>query len=153
MTCFVFFEASVSWIFSGVHSPPSFEGRSLLGRLAGRGAADEAGDEPAARSEWYDPKLRKSLQTVRTARWRYVANPEELTPTCVPSGDYYAVAREELYDVAADPREQRNVIADHPDVARTLAERTQEGGAAADAAPLPVDPNLKEELKALGYLE
>jgi arylsulfatase A-like enzyme len=143
----------------GVAAPETFEGKSLVARLnASEGGAAEAhaagNATPMATSEWYDPNLRKSLQTVRTSRWRYVSNPDALTPKCVPPGDYYKVAREELYDLAADPREQRNVVAEHPDVAKELATHTQKGHAAsADDAPLPVDPKLKEELKSLGYLE
>jgi arylsulfatase A-like enzyme len=142
----------------GIEPLPSFEGASMVAQVSGRergdAAAAEAEKGPVATSEWYDPKLMKSLQTVRTSKWRYISNPEGLTPKCVPPGDYYRVAREELYDLEADPREQTNVAAGHPDVVEALSAFTQQGHAAAtDDQPLPVDPKLSEELRSLGYLE
>jgi choline-sulfatase len=139
----------------GVARLPSFEGTSLLPRLGvGDGAhADDSANEPTATGEWYDPALRKSLQTVRTARWRYISNPDELTPRCVPEGDYYKVAREELYDHDADPGETRNVAAEHPEVTQRFAALLGGSDAAKDAAPLPIDPKLRDQLRALGYLE
>jgi len=140
----------------GVERPPTLEGRSMLAHLDGRESSPpgSAAGERVASSEWYDPKLLKSLQTVRTERWRYVSNPEGLTPRCPPAGDYYKVAREELYDHAADPREQHNVAAEHPELTRRFAKLTEAGHAAAsDASPLPVDEKLREELRSFGYVE
>jgi len=133
----------------GVERPSFFEGKSMLARLAGQHTG-----EATASSEWYDPALRKSLQSVRTESWRYVSNPEGLTPNCVPAGNYYKVAKEELYDHRSDPREEVNVAADHPDLAKKFASLAlSRRASAADDAPLPIDEKLEGELRSLGYLE
>ncbi|MDX1389930.1 MAG: sulfatase, partial [Acidobacteriota bacterium] len=63
----------------------------------------------------------------------------------------------ELYDLAADPREARNLIDKRPDLAtalaRELVRRLEAGPGALPVEPLP--PLTEEEirrLKALGYL-
>ncbi len=53
-----------------------------------------------------------------------------------------------LYDVVADPGEQRDLAAERPDLAADLAE-----GLEAGAAPAKPPDELEEQLKALGYLE
>ncbi|MFN2427827.1 MAG: sulfatase [Candidatus Binatia bacterium] len=137
---------------AGIGRLPSFEGKSMLRRLAGSDDDDGEPGEAVAVSEWYDPDLKKSLQTVRTERWRYISNPEGLTPQCLPAGDYYKVAREELYDHSVDPAESRNVAAEHPQLTKWLSELTGRSSAL-DDAPLPVDPKLTEELRSFGYIQ
>ena len=54
---------------------------------------------------------------IRTRRWNYVCPWTELPKGWTP--------RIDLYDLAADPRELTNVVADHPDVAEELAARLE----------------------------
>jgi arylsulfatase A-like enzyme len=76
-----------------------------------------------------------SLYGYRTPRWKYVRAP-----------------RPELYDLAADPGEARNVIAQWPDVAARLSERVDE--ALAEEVPVEekIDAAVLEKLQGLGYL-
>lgn len=78
-----------------------------------------------------------ALFAVRDARWRYIAAPEP-----------------ELFDLAADPRELRNVLSEHPEVASEragwLAARREQETAAAPAQVLSADERAR--LAALGYV-
>ena len=65
---------------------------------------------------------------------------------------------EELYDLRADPDEQRNLIGEEPERARILRERLEstvdvtghrEPGTASD---LRADPEMKRLLEILGYV-
>ena len=63
----------------------------------------------------------------------------------------------ELYDLAADPREQRNIIADNPDLAKGMMANLMthfESLPRPEGAPEPlnVDQSTIEELEAMGYL-
>lgn len=76
-----------------------------------------------------------SLYGYRTARWKYVRAP-----------------RSELYDLAADPGETRNVIGERPAVAAALAAKVDE--VLAEQVPVEerIDPSVLEKLQGLGYL-
>jgi arylsulfatase A-like enzyme/Flp pilus assembly protein TadD len=60
----------------------------------------------------------------------------------------------ELYDLAADPGERRNLYAQHRDLARPLEARLDaiERGAGAPAAPRSLDADAEARLRALGYV-
>jgi len=93
---------------AGVAVPPQAQGRSLKPLLGRR--------TPAWRSEifceelWDHPEIPRS-ECVRTARWKYIQYPGH--PEYV-----------ELFDLAADPDEKRN-LAGYPAQARVLAEMRQ----------------------------
>ncbi len=62
-------------------------------------------------------------------------------------------ASDELYDLAADPGEARDVAAEHPDTVAAMSARlSREGVADNAAAEQPVDPETARRLRALGYL-
>lgn len=133
----------------GLETRQSLDGRSLLPRLEG----ESPSGEPSALSEYYNREIDEAIYTLRTDRWRYVYNPRELTPQCLPKGDFYAVEREELYDLQSDPGERNNVVAEHPEVVgelrRTMREKLKQSPTGAAVA---FDESLREELEALGYL-
>ena len=86
------------------------------------------------------PKLNMGwaeLRGVRTDRWKYIRAPQP-----------------ELYDLAQDPGETRNVIAQHPEEARKLEARLKEmsGGGSETVQPAAVDRRTLDQLKSLGYL-
>ncbi|HJR59655.1 MAG TPA: sulfatase-like hydrolase/transferase [Vicinamibacterales bacterium] len=56
----------------------------------------------------------------------------------------------ELYEIAADPAEQRNVAADHPGVVTAMAAALQKIQAGA-RSPAAIAPEAGERLRALGY--
>ncbi len=61
----------------------------------------------------------------------------------------------ELYDLAADPGEQRNLSADRPELVNALAADLERLGEQRLSAPLapPPPPEVREQLRALGYVE
>ena len=58
----------------------------------------------------------------------------------------------ELYDLASDPAERRNLIAAHPDAARSLAPLLERKTPSPEAPAVPLDRELEAQLRALGYL-
>lgn len=62
----------------------------------------------------------------------------------------------ELYDLASDPGERRNLAAAEPaavrGLSRLLERRARAAGAPPKAPPVALDPELEEQLRALGYL-
>jgi choline-sulfatase len=63
--------------------------------------------------------------------------------------------RPELYDLATDPAEERNVANDHPHVAEAMRERLRafdSGDTPSAAVSAPADPELMERVASLGYV-
>lgn len=117
--------------------PPAVQGRSLLPLVRG-GRLDLV----ALSETWY-PRHHygwSELTAIRDGRYKFIAAP-----------------RRELYDTQTDPGETHDLAASNPSradvleralrdlVARTSARRT-------NAAPRPVDPDVEERLRALGYV-
>jgi arylsulfatase A-like enzyme len=108
--------------------PASFEGRDLLARGAGAGpeqiwSGREAGHGRVASS-------------LRTPRWK--------------------LAGRRLFDLERDPGEHVDVAATHLDVTRRLAEQRRAVIAERripPRRPAPVDEELRERLRALGYVQ
>lgn len=126
--------------------PADLDGESLVPQLEARPAAGRR-----ALSEFYRPGLDPIL-SLRTDRWRYVYNPGGTTPLCLPVGEFYAVAGEELYDHGDDPLERVNVAAQHPEVAARLrGEASAAYRRMRDAPALHARPETMENLRALGY--
>ncbi len=87
----------------------------------------------------------------RDARWKYRLERQQ------PGAP---VGRELLFDIVADPLEQHDLAAEHPEVfeslrgryrefARHLAERSRTGALSGEAPE--IDPELRRRLEALGY--
>jgi arylsulfatase A-like enzyme len=95
---------------------------------------------PDAKPEW---GKRFQLSALRDGRWKFVRD--------------FTRDRSTLFDLVADPKELRDVSAEHSDVATsmraTLETWTQEqqnrGG---NAERRPIDKDLERKLKELGYL-
>ena len=73
--------------------------------------------EGKARGRSYAVSAFGSYACIRTRKWNYVCPWTPLRKGAKP--------RIELYDLEADPEELTNVVADHPDVARGLADRLE----------------------------
>jgi arylsulfatase A-like enzyme len=136
----------------GLPIPGEFEGRSLMPRIRPEYTEHP---EAAAISE-----LGPEIFSLRTARWHYIYNPLGYTsPATRPDdrGDegLFRIARHELYDIVADPKESINLVEEHPDVAAELRGRLrawiQEEVSAYE--PPELTPEVREELEALGYLD
>jgi len=127
---------------AGLPLPEGIAGISLLR------PAD--GERPAYSETLYEhfPRLAKpgeELASVRIDGWKLVSGPD----------------REELYDLNADPREERNVAAAHPErlaQLRTALEALRVGRPQ-DARPREIDLSEEEKrehierLRSLGYVE
>jgi arylsulfatase A-like enzyme len=96
-----------------------------------------------------DTRVGPARRFVRTDAHKYIERHDAVAG---------AAPGRELFDLAADPREQRDVAAEQPDVAevfsRMLAERNGTEPARAIAPPLDALPApLQERLRALGYTD
>jgi choline-sulfatase len=68
---------------------------------------------------------------------------------------YIAAPKPELYDITRDAGETRNVISEHVDTAKTMAERIDRAdaeGVPAATAAAPADAESQARLRSLGYL-
>lgn len=115
------------------------EARAFGRALPGVGAEAAGGGAQAVYSETLLPANTygwSPLAAVTDGRWRFIAAP-----------------RPELYDLAADPAESRNLVSDLPREAsrlRRLLDAAETGGRPpASADP---DPELAASLRSLGYL-
>jgi hypothetical protein len=70
----------------------------------------------------------------------------------------FAAGRDELYDVAADPMTQHNLAREKPELAARLRELGLQGmrenrpiEIEGDASELRLDPEIHDQLRALGY--
>ncbi|MCX6575208.1 MAG: tetratricopeptide repeat protein, partial [Candidatus Aminicenantes bacterium] len=122
-----------------IKSPVEVQGRSLVPLMFNPGMKD---DHPA-----YGEAMTSNLQfgwsalhALRTTRYKYIDSP-----------------RAELYDIAQDADEQRNLLAQYPDIAQrmkkdleTLIAETSVGAPTLQAADL--DKETMEKLSALGYI-
>src|SRR5215217_5339144 len=74
------------------------------------------------------------------------------------TGDFIEMHRE-LYDIAGDPDETRNIVDERPDVAQELEEllalwtQSLAGRVHAAAGSVDVDPETMDQLRRMGYIE
>jgi arylsulfatase A-like enzyme len=122
------------------------QGRSLAAAARGAERPDPAREVLLQRRRYDEPLLTgevvKGQQfALRAGRWKYIESREE--------------SRFELYDLAADPGERRNVVAAAPREAASLPARLARWVGSAPALPAP--PRVGEEearkLRSLGYVQ
>jgi arylsulfatase A-like enzyme/Flp pilus assembly protein TadD len=121
-----------------VAGPAGLDGTSARALFA----ADAPDDAAPVYAEALFPRLHfgwAATRSVREGKWKLIDAPEP-----------------ELYDLAADPDELRNLAADHPDrvdaLRADLLEHANRGGALPVADAGGIDPAMKERLEGLGYL-
>jgi arylsulfatase A-like enzyme/Flp pilus assembly protein TadD len=122
---------------AGVEAPSAVQGVSLMPLSRG-----ERQDLLGYSETWY-PRYHygwSELTAVRDGRYKFITAP-----------------RRELYDTQADPGELHDIAASNPRVAealeRALAEMTAKVAAAATPQqPRPVEPEVEERLRSLGYV-
>lgn len=126
-----------------VPTPAEFEGASLLGRIRGEKGEDAPG---RAISE-----LGSGVYSLRTGRWHYIYNPKGYRG----QNGWFPVEREELYDVVSDPLEKRDLAAERRDVAHELWSDldTWIGEGPDEYRPQALSPEVRDELRALGYIQ
>jgi len=121
----------------------ALQGEPLQGVLAGGDGAEAVFSHAVSRAGEED-----GWRSVRTARWRLVLRESD--------GEAW------LYDLLGDPGERTNVADRFPDVASELREQVRAQHArdvalrdvvSGEVEPAEIDPELRRELEALGYLE
>jgi arylsulfatase A-like enzyme len=127
---------------AGVPVPPGLDGTSLLPAIGGANLQLEAFVEAFGRVRG-SPRDRRAGW--RGPRWKCITAPQ------APD------VADELYDLAADPRERRNMAREHSDVVRELRARIDavEATAAGDVAALSdaEQATIERRLRELGYVE
>lgn len=122
--------------------PAAMQGLSLVPLLRGGIAAPDKRFTGRAiyqesLSGWLDRRW-APLRAVRTAEWKYIDAPQA-----------------ELYDLASDPKETKNVLADRPEEARRLSAdlgRLQATMPAGKASETPMSEETRRKLRSLGYV-
>lgn len=125
-----------------VEVPPQVQGRSLLALLVPKPAEATAGESRSLYAETFLPRLHfnwSELRAVETERYHFIEAP-----------------RPELYDLAADPGETRNLYTEKKAVGGELQARLkalirQYSADQELAEKAGLDPALMERLKSLGY--
>ena len=123
---------------AGIDSKVKVHGRSLLPLMY-----QSAADVTYAYAESMSPGLQygwSELHALRSPRYKFIQAP-----------------RAELYDLATDPGEGTNVLAQHPDIARDMSrELARLMAGTSENAPAPEEANLDKEtmerLASLGYV-
>jgi arylsulfatase A-like enzyme len=129
---------------AGVPSTVPMDGRSLVPLLDGRGL-------PAGEAFAEGTNIRETdRRALRTLRFKFVHSIPRRSRD--PAAESY-----ELFDLRADPGERTDLAARHPEVVALLAEkvrRLSEGETSEfeEEVPEGADPELVEQLKALGYI-
>ncbi len=121
----------------GVSPPEGVQGQSLMPLARG-----ETLDLLAYSETWY-PRYHygwSELTSVRDGRFKFIAAP-----------------RRELYDIAADPGETRELSAENPRMADALERALQDiakrtATRAVTQQPQAMDPDTEQRLRALGYV-
>jgi arylsulfatase A-like enzyme len=114
----------------------------------------------AAREERTPPPPRDDLERAALAWW---PDPRQLPRRSIVLDDHQLIfdkaepANDELYDLAADPLAQRDIVAEEPALAARLRELGLQGMAASPTVPgaestrLLLDEKVRRQLEALGY--
>jgi choline-sulfatase len=113
--------------------PADVQGMSLTPTFAGKAVSTDV-----SYGETVFPKIDMGwaeLRSIRTGRWKYIRSP-----------------RPELYDLAADPGETTNVVAQHPQEARTFEEELRKEASGEEKVKPSVAERRANQLKSLGYM-
>jgi arylsulfatase A-like enzyme/Tfp pilus assembly protein PilF len=119
----------------GGRAPGYVQGASLVAAFSGKTPATDL-----SYAETLYPKMNMNwaeLRSIRTDRWKYIRAP-----------------RAELYDLAADPHEQKNVLAENrAEVQKLESELKKIAGSGSEKVETAmVDERVMDQLKSLGYV-
>jgi arylsulfatase len=99
----------------GLKSPASFRGKSLMPLIATGGAVNDyvfagAAFTPSEKNPFF--RYNSTIVSARSQKWKLIAERVSLVPG--PQDSF------ELYDLAKDPEELRNVAAQNPEALKEL---------------------------------
>jgi arylsulfatase A-like enzyme/predicted Zn-dependent protease len=120
----------------GLEIPDDLDGTSVLPLLDG-----DAPESDPIYAEALFPRLNfgwAGIRSLRRGPWKYIEAP-----------------RPELYDLASDPGELRNLVADRPELVAEMRDelrRFAARGGELPAIPLEIDEETRRQLDALGYV-
>lgn len=129
----------------GLEPLPGFQGRSLRPHLAGRET-----EEPLAFAE--HTNIRRESKALRSPRLKLIYSYHK-NPQRQDKEEAY-----ELYDLRDDPGERNDLSGREPEVVEVMRRRLQRilrlrhGADFEDQVPDGIDPELRRELEALGYV-
>jgi arylsulfatase A-like enzyme len=116
-----------------------------------------AGEEAPAAVAFSESGYATFQRAIRTARWKLIHVPDPGDRAIMQGTPF------ELYDLAADPGEERNLVAAEPDRVAALRGPLEAwmaavgsgppAGAAPPVAAAPPEPATREALRSLGYLD
>lgn len=123
----------------GVPIPTDMQGRSLLPLFHDAGGA---GADRTHYAETLSPRLSQNLGELRAlfeGPWKYIHGP-----------------RPELYDIAADPKELKDLVLARPEVAAEMRDKLTDflkrNSPPGGSRMAPVDADTRRRLEALGYI-
>jgi arylsulfatase A-like enzyme len=135
--------------WSGLDCPSGMTGRSLF---AGDAAAEDRGRTYLGEAALVDLHQRAAYR----GRYKLIHTPGRRAETSPPPRAW------SLFDLAEDPVEERDLLAGDERPAaveaafaelRGAVEQSLAGGTVLDPADAPIDPDLEERLRSLGYLD
>ncbi len=137
---------------AGVPVPPGLDGVSLAGRIRG----DDGAPIPLAYSEsgrnFYKENPRQYVDGV-AGKWRMIRS-DRYKLIMIPTKS--GAPLWEFYDLQADPGETTNILGRHPDdeaaLRKTLLDLLARDPGKDDQEEPPLPPELKENLRSLGYV-
>jgi arylsulfatase A-like enzyme len=134
----------------GVAPPRELHGRPLTPYLERPGTGGEG--KPAFSEYGAAP-----VHTVLAEGWKLVDNPAGYDPDCIPKAPphHFPIGREELYDLARDPGETRNLAATEPTRVAALRQRLHQrfAGVKSRLRRQDIPEEMRKQLEALGYAE
>lgn len=154
----------LGWL--GVDPAPDADARDVAPRgadlsavLAGEGRVGKRAAFTVLTHDAPDGTESPPILSIRTPEWTYVWNGAGVRPAFPPMQGVYPIGTRELYRRTSDPDEQRDVLAEHPDVADDLHRRLMAWWSRLERTrlPSPLDPDALDEerrrtLEQLGYL-
>lgn len=130
--------------------PSHFEGKSMLSLIQNDSAQDDL--SIALGERWVKPS---NILSIRTRKWRYIYNPDNIHPQSIKPIYKYKIDEEELYDLEKDPGEVNNIVAQHPDIVEELRKKMLAlyPSGKGNKEAIKADEETLEQLRALGYIE
>jgi choline-sulfatase len=132
---------------TGASAPATIEGRSLVPLLGGRSVAPSRVLFASSFAfSWFEDRVRMRVARVRNRPLSVAIIDDDRWYIRSPHG-------EELYDMARDPRQERNLADTDPAIGALREQSIPRFLPRRESAPISADARLQHQLRALGYAE